>query len=350
MTTNAIPALRVRDLTVDFRPRRGRPRRIVHGVDLTLHPGTTYGLVGESGSGKSMLSLAAMGLLSRNRQMEVNGSVQLGGDELLGRSPRQMSEIRGKRIAMVFQDPMASLNPVYTVGNQLAEPLRRHLGMNKKAARSRAIELLKMVEIPAAEKRLGAYPHEFSGGMRQRVMLAIALACDPLVLLADEPTTALDVTVQSQILDLLHRLTAERGLATIFITHDLAVVADIADRVGVMFAGRLVEEADAIALFERLEHPYTEALLASNSDLGLLGEVADARRLPPAESGCAYAPRCPHVVPACATAVELRPSTRDGEDHLVRCVRSASLALRSASDLDEPQRHLSLVAQQEVAE
>lgn len=350
MNSSDTPALRIRDLTVDFQPRRGEPHRIVHGVDLTLPRGTTFGLVGESGSGKSMLSLAAMGLLSRNRQMRVGGSVQLGGDELLGCTPRRLAEIRGRRIAMVFQDPMASLNPAYTIGNQVAEPLRRHLGMTRRAARSRAIELLKMVEIPAAEKRLSAYPHEFSGGMRQRVMLAIALACDPLVLLADEPTTALDVTVQAQILDLLHRLTAERGLATIFITHDLAVVADIADRVGVMFAGRIVEEAESVALFERLEHPYTEALLASNPDFGDVHEAAAARRSRPAQTGCAYAPRCPHVVDACGAAVDLRPSERDGADHLVRCVRASSLHLCSASDLDTATLPTMDTALQEVSE
>jgi ABC-type dipeptide/oligopeptide/nickel transport system ATPase component len=273
------PLLQVRDLRVRFRNRRG-DARAVNGLGYTLEPGETLAVVGESGSGKSVASLALLGLLPTPPAV-VEGSVRLRGRELLGLSERALRSVRGGEISIVFQDPMTSLNPVLTVGAQVAEALREHAGLSRRAARDRAAELLDDVGIPSAAARLDDYPHQFSGGMRQRVLIAAAIAGDPAVLVADEATTALDVTTQAQIVELVQRLQAERGMAVVWITHDLGVVARIAHRVLVMYAGRVLEEAPVDELFARPLHPYTRGLLGSLPVLGrpapALAERLDAR-------------------------------------------------------------------------
>ncbi len=306
----ASPLLEVAGLTVDF-AGDGAPVRALHGIDLALAAGETYALVGESGSGKSVTSLAIMGLLDRGAA--VGGSIRLckregAPVELRGLSAAAMTRLRGREVAMVFQEPMTSLNPVATAGAQVAEVLRRHRGVRGAALEKAVVAALAEVEIPDPAARARAYPHELSGGMRQRVLIALALAGNPRLLIADEPTTALDVTVQAQILALLQRLQAQRGMAILFITHSLAVVATIAHRVGVMYAGRIVEEAPVATLFARPRHPYTRGLLASvpvaNAGSAararlraIPGSPVDARDPPP---GCAFGPRCTLAVPPCA--------------------------------------------------
>ncbi|PYE82269.1 ABC transporter ATP-binding protein [Pseudoroseicyclus aestuarii] len=261
MATQAeAPVLDVRNLTTVFRTRRGE----VHAVnDVSFHvaPGELLGVVGESGSGKSVTMMSLIGLLPTPPAEVRRGSVLFQGRDLLRMPAPELRRVRGGEIGFVFQDPMTSLNPVFTVGQQIAEPLRKHRGMDKRAARARAQELLELVGIPDARRRLSDYPHQFSGGMRQRVMIAIALACEPKLLIADEPTTALDVTIQAQIIDLMKRLREELGMAVIWITHDLGVVAGIADRVMVMYGGEVAEQAPTRALFREPAHPYTRALL-----------------------------------------------------------------------------------------
>ncbi len=289
------PVLSVRDLAVSFGTRRGTAE-VVNGVSYDLAPGETVALVGESGSGKSVSSLALLGLLP-TPPARVTGSVRLGDTEVVGAPESHLRAIRGNEIAMIFQDPMTSLNPVMPIGRQLTEGLRLHQGLGEAAARDRAVELLDAVGIPSASTRLDDYPHRFSGGMRQRVMIAIGLACDPTVLVADEPTTALDVTIQAQILELVGELQERTGTAVLWITHDLGVVAGIADRVMVMYAGRIVEEADVDTLYADPRHPYTRGLLAS---LPVLGDVRDGLEsipgLPPdpvsMPPGCPFWPRC----------------------------------------------------------
>ena len=252
--------LDVRDLKTVFRTRGGEVHA-VNSVSFHLKPGELLGVVGESGSGKSVTMMSLIGLLPSPPAEIRGGQVLFGGKDLLKISDEALRDVRGAKIGFIFQDPMTSLNPVFTVGNQIMEPLIRHMGMKKPQARARAVELLELVGIPDAAARLDAYPHQFSGGMRQRVMIAIALACDPDVLIADEPTTALDVTIQAQILELVKELRQKLGMAIIWITHDLGVIAAIADRVMVMYGGQVVEQAPVKALFANPQHPYTRALL-----------------------------------------------------------------------------------------
>jgi peptide/nickel transport system ATP-binding protein len=296
--------LDVTDLTVVFRRRGQDDVRAVDGVTLRVEPGSTVGIVGESGCGKSVTSLAVLGLLPR-RGVEVAGSVRLDGAELMGAGESILGELRGREIAMIFQDPMTSLNPVLTVGRQITEVLERHLALDRDSARSRAAELLTAVGIGDADRRLRQYPHQLSGGMRQRVMIAIALACGPRIMIADEPTTALDVTIQAQILDLLQSLVRDTKAALVLITHDLGVVAGTCEVVYVMYAGRIVESATRVDLFARPRHPYTAGLLASVPRLDqprgeplhpIPGSPSDTL---PWTSACAFAPRCANRVAAC---------------------------------------------------
>jgi peptide/nickel transport system ATP-binding protein/oligopeptide transport system ATP-binding protein len=277
----------------------------VNGVSFAIREGELLGVVGESGSGKSVTMMSLMKLLPMPPGEIVAGSVHFGGRDLVTMSPRELRRIRGRQIGFVFQDPMTSLNPVFTVGFQIAEPLKKHLRLSSRAARRRAVELLELVGIPSAEDRLGDYPHQFSGGMRQRVMIAIALACQPRLLIADEPTTALDVTIQAQIIELVKRLRRELGMAIIWITHDLGVVAGIADRVVVMYAGQIVEHAPVRQLYEDPQHPYTRALLQT---LPSLDETRSTRLRsipgqPPAmaepPAACPYRARCTHAFARC---------------------------------------------------
>jgi peptide/nickel transport system ATP-binding protein len=298
------PLLEVDDLGVSFDTPSGS-LRAVDGVSVRIHRGETLGIVGESGSGKSVLSRAIMNLLSRNAQVDESSQIRFDGRDVRALSRREMRHYWGGEVAMVFQDPMTSLTPVLTVGRQLSEPLRFHLGLGRKQARERALELLAHVGIPEAERRYDAYPHKLSGGMRQRVMIAIALSCGPKLLIADEPTTALDVTIQQQILNLLAGVQREREMAMILVTHDLGVVAARADRIAVMYAGRIVELAPTRTLFDRARHPYTQALLRS---IPRLSEPSHTRLhtipgRPPAPSevvaGCPFAPRCDRAQPRC---------------------------------------------------
>ncbi|MFJ5798451.1 ABC transporter ATP-binding protein [Streptomyces decoyicus] len=298
------PVLSVRELAVTFPTPRG-PVRAVDDLGFEVHRGRTLGIVGESGSGKSVTSLAVMGL---HTGASVTGSITLGGRELTGLPERDLNRLRGRKMAMIFQDPLSSLHPYYTVGEQIAEHHRVHFGSGRRAARERAVEALGEVGIPEPRRRAREYPHQFSGGMRQRVMIAMALACEPELLIADEPTTALDVTVQAQILELIARLQEERGLAVIMITHDLGVVARVAHDVLVMYGGRGVERAPVDTLFAEPAHPYTRALLDSlprldDSDEEPLRVIPGSppSLLTPAP-GCAFAPRCPR--PADAPAEE----------------------------------------------
>ncbi|MFG6486577.1 ABC transporter ATP-binding protein [Roseateles sp. BYS78W] len=288
----------------------------VDGVDLTLDPGELLGIVGESGSGKSVGMLAVMGLIDAPGVVTAD-ALEFNGRDLLKLTPRERRQLIGRDVAMVFQDALTSLNPSYTVGAQIAEVLKAHLGLSGKAAKQRVVELLEQVEIPDAANRANAYPHQLSGGMNQRVMIAMAIACNPKLLIADEPTTALDVTIQAQIMALLLRLQREQGMGLIMITHDLAVVAEMAQRVAVMYAGQIVETGPVPALFDAPRHPYTNALLAAIPEhnkgatrlSALPGIVPGALDRP---AGCLLSPRCPHVQPRC---VAERPALKQG----VRC-------------------------------
>lgn len=314
--------LEIRDLHITF-TRRGRaPVRAVDGLNLDVDSGQTVGLVGESGCGKSITSLSVLGLLPK-RGVEVTGSIMYDGQELLTMADGPRRSIRGKEIAMIFQDPMTSLNPVVRIGVQITESLRRHKGMSKGAAMAEAERLLTRVGIPAPQQRLGEFPHQLSGGMRQRVLIAIALACEPRMLIADEPTTALDVTVQAQILDLLKEQVVESGTALMMITHDMGVVAEICDHVTVMYAGRAVETAGVQDLFARPTHRYTHGLLAAmprletprDQPLNPIPGNAD-QRLPWSE-GCAFMPRCAAAISACGQGAPGMEPLND--DHLHRC-------------------------------
>jgi peptide/nickel transport system ATP-binding protein len=305
--TNAPAArLSIRGLKVGF-DARGARIDVLHGIDLEVAAGRTLGLVGESGCGKSVTMMAAMGLLGKRGV--VSGSIRIDGEELVGKTEPQMEKIRGRRIAMIFQDPMSSLNPVHRIGTQICEALALHRGISGDAARNEAVRLLDRVGITAARRRLSEYPHQLSGGMNQRVMIAMALAGEPDILIADEPTTALDVTIQAQILDLLRSLQDERKMAIVLITHDLGVVAEMAETVAVMYCGRVVEQAATASIFADPRHPYTQGLLASLPTMQsrdeklepIPGVVPDPTQLP---SGCAFAPRCAHVRLACSTAPE----------------------------------------------
>lgn len=310
MNAVAQPVLSLRNLTVDFAVR-DRTVHAVRGVNLDVRRGELVAVVGESGSGKSTVMLAVMGLLAANAS--VSGNALLDGTDLLGISASELRSVRGSRVAMIFQDPMTSLNPVLTVGRQLSEAVLVHRSMSKSSAADHARELLELVAIPHARQRLRSYPHELSGGMRQRVMIAMAMANDPEVLIADEPTTALDVTIQAQILEVLDRLRRERDLAIVLVTHDLGVVAGVADSVHVMYAGNLVEQGEVRNIFYRPAHPYTRGLLACSPRLDR--DSADLVPIPGSPpvltdlpAGCAFAPRCSLAADRCLTEV---PTLRD---------------------------------------
>jgi peptide/nickel transport system ATP-binding protein len=317
----AAPLLQIEGLKVVFRGDRGRATHAVDSVDLAIARGATLGLVGESGCGKSATALAIMRLLS-TKAADVSGTVRFDGVDLLALPDDTVRDLRGDRLAMIFQEPMTSLNPSYTVGEQIIEALVRHRGLSRAEARRRAIELLRRVHIPSPERRIDDYPHKLSGGMRQRVMIAIALACDPQLLIADEPTTALDVTIQAQILDLMRELKAASRATILLITHDLGVVAEICDEVAVMYAGEVVEHAAVDALFDRPQHPYTVGLLGSVPRLAgradqlasIEGRVPDMA-IPPA--GCRFAPRCPFADERCRR--ERPPIVRLTDDRWSRC-------------------------------
>jgi peptide/nickel transport system ATP-binding protein len=326
--------LEVDDLRVVFSRKGGPSTTAVDGVSFAVDAGEVVGLVGESGCGKSVTSLAVMGLLPQ-RTAKVTGSVRFDGTDLLTLSPGQLAKRRGRDLAMVFQDPMTSLNPVLTLGRQITEVLHTHTDLDRTAAKKEAVELLGRVGIPDPRRRLGEYPHQLSGGMRQRVLIAIALACSPRLIIADEPTTALDVTIQAQVLDLLTTLVRESGTAMVLITHDLGVVAGTCDRVNVLYAGRVVEQADKGDLFADPHHRYTTGLLGAVPRVDapegtplqpVPGSVRD--RLPWAV-GCAFAPRCGFADDACRRG-EIALAGPDGHlDHLARCVHPAGDALEA---------------------
>jgi len=325
------PVLSLEDLTVTFGTRRG-PARAVAGVSWSVARGETLALVGESGSGKSMSVLAATGLAPRSAQ--VSGKVRLHGEDLLADTEAGRRRRRGRHIGFVFQDPMTSLNPVLPIGRQVGEASEEHLGLTRRQARDRAVELLDLVGIPSARERVDSFPHQFSGGMRQRVVIAMALACDPDLLVADEPTTALDVTTQAQIVELVARLQDRLGTAVVWITHDLGVVAGIADRVGVMYGGRIVEQARVDDLFADPSHPYTQALLAARPDPAHAGgELPAISGSPPSPlelpQGCAFWPRCP-VRGDARCEHELPPLREVGGGHVVRTFYRSETIGRSA--------------------
>ena len=331
--------LEIGNLSVDFPSQSG----VMHAVDrvsLTVEAGDVLGIVGESGSGKSVTMMALMGLVAYPGVVKAD-TLRFDGHDLLSLSERDRRRLTGKDVAMIFQDPTTSLNPCFTIGFQLAETLKLHLGMDSKGAQRRSIELLEQVGIPAPESRLKVFPHQMSGGMNQRVMIAMAIACNPKLLIADEPTTALDVTIQAQILDLLRSLQKERGMALILITHNMGVVSEMAQRVAVMYAGQVMEERGATALFAAPQHPYTEALMAA------LPERSDGQRrlatipgmvpgLYDRPSGCLFAPRCSHAANNCQAQ---RPALRMWHDGMVRCHYplgdADARAAQTEGDLDE---------------
>ncbi|WP_330256228.1 ABC transporter ATP-binding protein [Nocardia sp. NBC_00565] len=321
--------LEVSNLCIEFKTEHGWSTVVDH-LDLTLRRGETLGLVGESGSGKTVTSLAIMGLLSGPR-VKITGSVQLEGRELVGLSNREMNALRGKDIGMIFQEPRRSLNPAFTVGDQIAEVVRRHSdGVGRGQAWARAVEMLELVGIPDAAARAHEYPHQFSGGMCQRVMLAMAVACEPVVLIADEPTTALDVTVQAQVLELLTELQGRMGLGILFITHDLGVVAETCDRVSVLYGGQVMESTGAEELFYDPQHPYTEGLLASTPDAQVRAErlYAIPGTVPAAwnwPEGCRFHPRCSYAQAGLCDSGAV--SLTGADVHRVRCARADALAL-----------------------
>ncbi|CAO3453951.1 ABC transporter ATP-binding protein [Azospirillum sp.] len=323
--------LDIRNLQTHFTADPG-VSKAVDGVSFAVRRNETLAVVGESGSGKSVTSLSAMRLIPSPPGIIAGGEILFRGRDgqvrdLARLSERAMRSVRGNEIGMIFQEPMTSLNPVYTVGDQIGEALRYHQGLDRRAARAEALAMLKKVGIPAAERRLDEYPHQMSGGMRQRVMIAMALACRPTLLIADEPTTALDVTIQAQILDLMRRLQEETGTSILFITHNLGVVAEVAHRVVVMYAGRIVEEGDVRSLLKSPKHPYTRGLLACMPHLGqrrgdggrlhaIPGSVPSPVNRP---AGCTFAPRCPLAEPACTAAEPVLEPV--GPDHSARCRR-----------------------------
>ena len=327
------PLLTVEGLSLRLQDNRAN---IVDDVSFAIGSGETLAIVGESGCGKSVTALALMGLLPRPPIEVVAGRAVFEGHDLLQLPPRRMGEIRGDRISMIFQEPMTSLNPVYRIGDQVAEVVLRHRPVSRAEARGRALEMLERVKIPAAAQRLDEYPHQLSGGMRQRVMIAMALANDPQLLIADEPTTALDVTIQAQILELIRTLQQETGTALMMITHDLGVVAEIADRVAVMYAGRIAEAGPVEAIFDDPQHPYTIGLMSSVPSLGgrsgrlaaIPGMVPTVDALP---AGCRFAPRCPFATPACSAAVPALRRLGSGptSGHFAACIH-APLEVSSA--------------------
>ncbi|UWR22029.1 ABC transporter ATP-binding protein [Sulfitobacter sp. S190] len=319
------PLLCVSDLVVDFKTRAGNARVLDH-ISLSVNKGEILGIVGESGCGKSMTALSIMGLIPDPPGKITSGSIKLGDQELVGMGVDDLCRIRGKEIGMIFQEPMTSLNPVFTVGEQIAESVRLHEGATAKAAHARAVEMLEAVEIPEAAARAHAYPHQLSGGMRQRVMIAMALACRPRVLIADEPTTALDTTVQAQIFDLLQNLQDEMGTAIIMITHDMGAIAELADTVAVMYAGRIVKKGKVDTVLSHPDHPYTRGLIACVPHLSatpgpVRERLMEIEGVVPALTdlgkGCAFAPRCPLVMDKCRSQKPHLLATQ--EDHLAAC-------------------------------
>ncbi len=352
------PVLEVRDLKVHFDTDDGLVRA-VDGVSYTVDERETLGIVGESGSGKSVSSLTVMGL-TRSSRARISGEILFNGRDLLQLGDEEIRKIRGGDIAMIFQDPLSSLHPFYKIGQQLVEAVRTHHQVSKAAARDRALELLRLVGIPEPKSRIDGYPHEFSGGMRQRVMIAMALINDPKLLIADEPTTALDVTVQAQILELMLRLKDELGTAIVFITHDLGVVAEMADEIAVMYAGRIVERAPTEAIFASPEHPYTWGLLGSIPKLDsprdepltpIAGRPPSLINLP---TGCSFHPRCPYVRPA-HRRVEPALEPVDGRpDHRVACLLAHGTRQRVWTELrtgrtPEEARRVAVPEEEEVA-
>jgi len=338
MTQATVPLLKINNLVTEFRTETGVVRA-VKGVDITVEPGQTVAVVGESGSGKSVTSLSIMGLIPKAIGGVTSGEILFKGRDgvvrdLVREPEPMMRSIRGNEISMIFQEPMTSLNPTQKVGTQIAEVALLHQGLTHKQAWARAVDMLSLVEIPEPARRADIYPHQMSGGMRQRVMIAMALACNPALLIADEPTTALDVTVQLQILELMRRLQREIGMGILFITHNLGVVAEIADRVAVMYGGRIVESASVEDLFDRPSHPYTKGLLASMPSVdhaarargvamrlrAIPGSVVDPRNPP---VGCDFNPRCAWAINACRDAVP--PVFAVGGDHSSRCIRWSEL-------------------------
>ena len=320
----ATPLIDIGELKVVFHGDRGRTTHAVDSVNFDLARGATLGIVGESGCGKSATALAIMGLLPK-ASAKISGHVRFDGVDLLGLSDHALRDLRGNRLAMIFQEPMTSLNPAYTIGEQIGEVLVRHRGLSSAQARARAIALLRSVRIPSPEQRVDDYPHKLSGGMRQRAMIAMALACDPQLLIADEPTTALDVTIQAQVLDLMRTLKEQTDAAIILISHDLGVVAEICDEVAVMYAGEIVERAPVDALFDQPQHPYTIGLLASIPRLDrrvdelatIEGSLPNMTALP---VGCRFAPRCPFASEICVNAPP--PIVDVGPRHWSRCVKA----------------------------
>jgi oligopeptide/dipeptide ABC transporter ATP-binding protein len=322
--TTSAPILAVTDLSVQFKTQQGLVSAITD-VSFDLHAGRTLCIVGESGSGKSVTAMSLMRLLPTDNTRLAAGSIVFGGRDLTTLPERELRRVRGRDISIVFQDPMSALNPVLSIGRQIAEPLRLHLGHSPKQARERSIELLSLVGMPSPEEALSRYPHQLSGGQRQRVAIAMALACDPKILIADEPTTALDVTTQAQILQLLRDLRERLGMAVIFITHDLGVVAEFADDVLVMYCGRVVENAGVAEIFSAPRHPYTQGLLASIPPFAdepgerlsaIVGSVPSPFAMPP---GCAFEPRCPQAGADCTAA---QPPLFDcGPGHKAACLR-----------------------------
>jgi peptide/nickel transport system ATP-binding protein len=317
----AEPMVSVRNLTVAF---TGGPKPVhaVNGVDFDLAPGEVLGVLGESGSGKSVTLRALLRILPPRRS-RISGTMRVDGRDILSLEGRELDDYRGATVSMIFQEPMLAFDPVFSIGDQIAESVMRHRGVNRAAGRKRALEMLEKVQIPNAKRRLDAYPHEMSGGMRQRAMIALALACEPRLLLADEPTTALDATVQIQILLLLRQLQRDMGMSVIFVTHDVGVACEVADRIAVMYAGRLVESGSVAAVMQDARHPYTAGLLSSTVHGQLRGTRIEAIPGAPPDlanlpAGCSFAPRCKHAADACRSAV---PEARKlpGE-RLVRCV------------------------------
>ncbi len=333
-TSVARPLLEVTDLQTSFMAGEGRTIRAVDGVSFTVRKGETLAIVGESGSGKSVTSLSIMRLLPKKTGFISGGDIKLGGQSLLTLSERDMRAIRGNKIGMIFQEPMTSLNPVHTIGRQIAEVVIQHQKLSKAQARSRAIEMLELVGIPEPQRRADSYPHEMSGGMRQRAMIAMALSCEPAVLIADEPTTALDVTIQAQILDIMRSLQQKLGMAVVFITHDLGVVAEMADRVVVMYAGQVVETGTVREIFSRPLMPYTAGLMQSIPRLGsgetrerlktIPGYVPLLTRLP---SGCRFRTRCAFAADQCAAREPDLEWLETGR--AVRCARWRELELET---------------------
>ncbi|MBI6797040.1 ABC transporter ATP-binding protein [Pseudomonas syringae] len=313
--------LSISDLTVRF---AGAPANVVDGVSFSVKRGKTLAIVGESGCGKSVTSMGLMGLLPTTAKVDASDSLLID-EALLGMSEERLLDVRGNRMAMIFQEPMTSLNPVFTIGEQIAESVMRHQGLSDKAARQRALDMLEKVRVPDARQRLDAYPHELSGGMRQRAMIAMALANDPALIIADEPTTALDVTIQAQILSLIANLQTETGTAMILITHDLGVVAEVADEVMVMYAGRVVESGPVKTLFDDPQHPYTIGLMGSMPSIGpregrlatINGRVPTPVEMP---SGCRFAGRCPFVIQQCRD--ERPPLLELSPGHFAACIRA----------------------------